>query len=456
MSGERWVVHPADGLQGAVRVPGDKSITHRAVMLASISEGCTAIEHAGTGADNLSTVSAMRALGVEITHDAPEHMTVQGVGLRGLRAPDAPIDCGNSGTTARLLSGLLAGAGVTAELVGDESLSSRPMRRVADPLVELGYDVSTSPTGRLPLRVAGTPRSGDDVPVRAVLRTASAQVKSCILLSGLYRDTITEVVEPAASRDHTERMFRALGVRCVSSAHYRDGAPEHVEAVAPWVRLHPTTSIRARDLRVPGDPSSAAFLAVAAALVGGEVTVREVGTNPTRAAFLSVMTRMGAAVSLRGRRVLSTGEPAADVAVSAAALKGTTIEGAEVPLVIDEIPVLCVLGAAASGRFEVRDAAELRVKESDRIALTAALLRSLGVEVEEREDGLSFDGLGRAGWPGFQADGAHDHRIALSAAVAALAATGPSEITGAECIGVSFPTFAETLAELGAKTEVLR
>jgi len=445
------IVHPADGLAGTVRVPGDKSVTHRAVMLASIATGVTEITNAGTGADNRSTMSAMAALGVPVHHDTADQVTVEGVGLRGLAAPDAPIDCGNSGTTTRLLAGLLAGANVEAELIGDASLSSRPMRRVSDPLGDLGYVVHTSDAGTLPMRVTGAPRTGDDIAVRAVLKTASAQVKSCILLSGLYRDTMTEVVEPAVSRDHTERMLRALGVRVESSAHYMDPRRSSEFETAPTVRLHAPERLVARPFEVPGDPSTAAFVVAAAALAGASVTIENVGTNPTRAAWLDVMKRMGVGASLRRRRMLTTGEPAADLAVRPGALTATTIRGGEVPLVIDEIPILCVLGAASTGRFEVHDARELRVKESDRIAETARILEALGCTVEVRDDGLSFDGLGEAAWDGFECSPADDHRIALSGIVAALAARTPSRIHDAECVAVSWPECVETFAALGAR-----
>lgn len=449
------IVHPAPGLSGTVSVPGDKSVTHRAMMLAAIATGTTEITNAGTGADNRSTMAAMAALGARVHHDTADRVTIEGAGLRGLVSPDEPLDCGNSGTTTRLLAGLLAGAEVEATLFGDESLSRRPMRRVADPLSDLGYRVDTSDAGTLPLHVTGAPRASDGGAVRAVLKTASAQVKSCILLSGLYRDTITEVVEPAVSRDHTERMLRAMGVRVESSPHYLDPRRARDIEAAPTVRLHPPETLAARPFEVPGDPSTAAFVVAAAALAGAEVTITDVGINPTRAAWLDVMKRMGVSASMRRRRQLTTGEPAADVHVRPGRLDATVIRGAEVPLVIDEIPVLCVLGAASQGRFEVHDAHELRVKESDRIAETARLLSSLGCDVDERDDGLSFNGLGSPDWDGFTCNPADDHRIALSAVVAALAARTPTTIEDAECIAVSWPECVETFAALGARFDAV-
>lgn len=445
-------------LAGTTRVPGDKSVTHRALLLAALCEGVTEIAHPGTGEDNLSTLKAIRALGAEATHDDEHHFTVRGRGLHGLAAPEEPIDCGNSGTTARLLAGLLAGANLPATLVGDASLSRRPMRRIAEPLNDLGYDVRTSEGGTLPLQIVPVDlpeASDDDAPngVRAVLDIASAQVKSAILLSGLFRPAGTEVVEPAVSRDHTERMLRALGVRCASSGHY--GRPmDHTDSErVPTVALHPPRqTLRARALEVPGDPSSAAFLLAAGLLTGGTVTVERMGTNPTRAAFVDVLARMGASVAYANRAILTSGEPVADVMVHGGALRATEIAGAEVPLVIDELPLLGVVAAAAAGRTEVRDARELRVKESDRIALTVALLRALGAEVEEFDDGFAV--TGRPDWSPVSFDAAGDHRIGMAAAVAGLRAAGTSEITGAECIAVSYPTFAETLVSLGAAVEV--
>jgi 3-phosphoshikimate 1-carboxyvinyltransferase len=323
---------------------------------------------------------------------------------------------------------------------------------VADPLNDLGYRVTVSDAGTLPLRIDGDVAPAPDAPpVRAVLRTASAQVKSCILLSGLFRATPTEVIEPAVSRDHTERIFRAFGLRCESSPHYLDPIGHSSSETAPWVRFAPGARLDWRVIEVPGDISSAAFLLVAGALTGEGVTIEGVGTNPTRREVLDVLERMGASVAQRRRRTLSSGEPVADLHVKPAPLRATRIAGAEIPLLIDEIPVLCVLGAAAAGRFEVRDAKELRVKESDRIETTAELLRSLGVGgIEVFDDGLAFDGLGAATWGDFAIDSHGDHRIALAAAVAGLAGRGEANIGNAGAIAVSYPQFEDTLRALGA------
>lgn len=451
-------VEPGVALEGSARVPGDKSVTHRALLFSSLAEGVTEIEHPGTGADNLSTLSAIQQLGVEASFDDAEHFTVRGVGLHGWVAPSEPIDCGNSGTTTRLLAGMLAGAGVEATLVGDASLTRRPMRRVSNPLSDLGYRVETSEAGTLPLRVLGHPADAgiedDPAPIRAVLQVASAQVKSCILLSGLWRTSSTEVVEPAASRDHTERMLRVFGVRVQSSGHYAQPAKWSDHDRLPTVVLDPPARpMRAHHLEVPGDPSSAAFLVAAAMLSEGDVVIERVGTNPTRTGWLDVLERMGASIVWTNRAALTSGEPAADLRVSAGQLSGVVIEGAEVPRVIDEIPLLAIVGAACSGRFVVRDAKELRVKESDRIDETVKVLRAMGVSVDVQEDGFSFEGLGGTGWGGIEADGADDHRIAMAAVVAALGASSPSTITGTECIAVSYPTFVATLNALGGRVE---
>lgn len=450
------VVRAAPQLAGTVNVPGDKSVTHRVILLAALARGTTEIHHPGTGADNLATLAAVRALGVEARLDDAEHMTVRGVGMNGLMAPTAPIDCMNSGTTARLLTGLLAGAGISATLTGDESLQRRPMRRVAAPLNDLGYSVTVSDAGTMPIQIHGhVAPSPDAPPVRAVLRTASAQVKSCILLSGLFRNSTTEVVEPAVSRDHTERILRAFGARCESSEHYLNPSAHADSAEVPWCRFTPGARLAWRRIEVPGDISSAAFLLAAGTMTGGGVVVTRVGTNPTRTAFLDVLARMGAPVSVRNRRLLSSNEPAADLVARRATLKATSVCGAEIPSLIDEIPVLCVLGAASTGRFVVRDAAELSVKESDRIATTAALLEALGVRVEMFEDGLAFDGLGGPVWGDFSIDSHGDHRIALAGAVAALAGTGVGQIRNAEAIGVSYPQFLETIQALGATASLV-
>jgi 3-phosphoshikimate 1-carboxyvinyltransferase len=446
---------------GRVRVPGDKSVTHRALLLAACCEGTTVISGAGAGEDNLSTAAALRALGVKVSFDTADIFTVESGGIASWRSPAEPIDCGNSGTTARLLAGLLAGAGVSARLTGDASLSKRPMERVAAPLSDLGFDVKTT-NGFLPLCIE--PMSGEvsPAPMRAVLRIASAQVKSCLLLAALAQGRELQVVEPAVSRDHTERMFRSLGVRLISTQHY--GRPlELAESErAPTVHLHAhRRPLRAQPMEIPGDSSSAAYWAVLSAITGSVVTVEGVGLNPTRAAWMDVLVRMGLRIDIRNRRVLSTGEPVADVTFAGAeeGLRATSISGAEIPLLIDEIPILSVAGAASVGRFSVHGAEELRVKESDRIDSTEALLNGLGIDVETRPDGFSFDGVGGARWgAGCALKSFGDHRLAMSSLVALLgsAAGGGGTIEDYECAAVSYPEFVSDLQGLGVQLDAGR
>jgi 3-phosphoshikimate 1-carboxyvinyltransferase len=445
-------IEPAAPLQAEVTVPGDKSVTHRSLLLAALCRGTTRILGAGQGEDNLATAGALRALGTRITIGEDGILQVE---AQGLRPCDEPLDCMNSGTTARLLTGVLAGLGVRATLVGDASLSRRPMRRVADPLRDLGFGVETI-DGRLPLHIRA--EGGEDSPagrqpVRVELRVASAQVKSAILLACWLRNRPVELVEPAVSRDHTERLLRALGVRCESSRHYADPLGHAERDTLPWVRIHGNQGAPAgRMLEVPGDISSAAFWWAAGLLTGGEVTVRGVGINPTRAALLRVLSDMGARVKLRNRRVLSTQEPVADVTVSAPeGLRAVTLEGAVIPLIIDEIPLLCLLGAAARGRMVVRDAEELRHKESDRVTSTAALLHAVGVKAEECPDGLAFEGLGRAEWPGPAVMAHGDHRLAMAGVVACMAASSPGTVDDPACMAVSYPGFLEALRGFGVK-----
>lgn len=438
-------------LRGELTIPGDKSVTHRAIMFASIANGDSVIRGGGDGADNYSTIKVMQALGVPIREEAGA-IHVKGVGLHGLKDPQGPLDCGNSGTTARVLLGLLAGAGVRATLIGDASLSGRPMARVADPLRDLGYTVDTTGDRQtMPIHTHNdTGNAKRDEPVRAVLNVASAQVKSCIMLSGLYRPEVTEVVEPAASRDHTERLLRAMGRRVESSVHYLDPVAHADAGTLPTTRLHPEGTLRGGALEVPGDFSSAAFVIAAALIAGEEIVIRNVNTNPTRIGMLHVLQRMGARITQKNRRVLTTGEPVADLAIQGGPLKSTTVGGAEIPLLVDEIPVLAVVAAMAEGVTEIRDAKELRVKESDRVVTTGNILRGMGVEVEELEDGLRVHGKGSTGWTGFRVDAEHDHRIAMAAAVAALGCTDDVIVDGSECINISYPSFSATMRALGA------
>lgn len=441
---------PARPLSGYVTVPGDKSIGHRALMFGALANGAVQVRGLSGGADNASTRTAMAALGVQVEEDGAL-VTVHGVGVDGLRAPSAAIDCGNSGTSMRLLCGLLAGQRFATTLTGDESLVKRPMRRVVDPITAMGGRITGVPGARAgdvypPLTIAAC--EGRLRAIEYRLPIASAQVKSAVLLAALYADGTTRVIEPGPTRDHTERMLAHMGAPIV----VREGGVIELD-VGGWDRR-----LEVSRFDVPGDPSSAAFL-VAAALVaaspseGAErVSVGDVCINPTRTGFLDALALMNARVELEARRD-EGGEPTADIAVSHGAaddLRGAVIEGELVVRAIDELPILAVVAARATGVTEFRDAAELRVKESDRIATTCAMLRAFGAEVDERPDGFTVHGMGDRPFLAATIDAAGDHRIAMSAAVAALRASGPVRIDDVANVATSFPTFAATLAELGA------
>ncbi|MCA1614730.1 MAG: 3-phosphoshikimate 1-carboxyvinyltransferase [Acidobacteria bacterium] len=450
------LIKPARRLRGRLRVPGDKSVSHRAAMLAALAEGRTRIENFSSSADCASTLEALRGLGVGVERDGSV-VVVEGVG-RGdgaprFRPPPAPLDCGNSGTTMRLLAGLLAAQPFASVLTGDESLSARPMRRVIDPLGRMGARVE-SVEGHAPLRVEGRRPLGA---IRYEMPVASAQVKSCVLLAGLGAEGRTEVVEPRAqTRDHTERMLRWFGVRVETrelageggAEGAREGSVEGPGRVV--VSLEGGARLTARDLTVPGDISSAAFpLAAAALLPGSELELESVGLNPTRAAVLETFRSLGLALEVTDAREESN-EPAGRIRVrSVGGLTPAThgagvIRGALVPQLIDELPALAVVGTRVEGGLEIREARELRVKESDRIAATVANLRAMGAEVEEFEDGLRVAGPVRLRGARLKSYG--DHRIAMAFAVAALSAEGETEIEGAEeCVAVSFPEFFQLL-----------
>ncbi len=454
---------PPTPLSGTCRVPGDKSLSHRALLLGALTDGATQgpvrVTGLGSGGDNRSTARILRRVGVRVERETPEGdgdapgdaVLVYGVGLDGLRAPSPagePLDCGNSGTTMRLLLGVLAGQPFEATLVGDASLSRRPMGRVLDPLAAMGMEILSAASSRglqhAPLTVRGhRPLRGLDYrsPV------ASAQVKSALLLAGLWAETPTTVREPGPSRDHTERMLTYLGCPV-------ETGPDGDASRGRWARLQPPPADRraldVRPLDVPGDLSSAAFLLAAAALVpGSRVTVEGVGTNPTRTGVLDALEAMGVEVQRARERVVA-GEPRADLTVSHAALGPFEIAGALSVRAIDELPLLATIAARADGVSRIRDAAELRVKESDRVAKTAALLRSFGVPVDEHPDGLTIYGdPARPLRPGdVDADG--DHRVAMCASILGLLAPPGTRIAGAGAIATSFPTFFETLEGLGA------
>jgi 3-phosphoshikimate 1-carboxyvinyltransferase len=409
------------GLRGVFTVPGDKSIAHRALLLGAIARGTTVIEGFGGGADNRATLAACRLLGIGAAgHGATLRLT--GGGWEGLHAAPATIDCQNSGTTMRLLAGVLAGRPFTSRLDGDPSLRRRPMRRVIEPLARMGAAiVAEGGEGRAPLRIDGHPLHGA---VHA-LTVASAQVKSALLLAGLQAQGETRVEEPARSRDHTERLLPHFGARVD-----RDGRALVVRG---------PQALTAATVTLPGDFSAAAFLIVAALLVpGSELRLADVGVNPTRTGLLDVLAAMGATVE-HEPAASTDAEPRATLVVRSAELHGVPIGGELLLRTIDEFPIVCIAAARAAGRTELRDAAELRVKESDRIATMAAMLRALGVDVEELPDGLAIEGP--ADLRGATIDPRGDHRVAMAAAVAGLVSRAPVTITGAECAEVSFPGF---------------
>jgi 3-phosphoshikimate 1-carboxyvinyltransferase len=444
-----WRVEPAGaaGLAGTVAVPGDKSIGHRAVLFAALTDGACPVRGLSGGEDNLRTVAALQALGVAIEPaDGGTAALVRGVGLRGLKRAAGALDCGNSGTSMRLLAGLLAAQSFPSTLTGDEYLQRRPMRRVVEPLERMGGRVSGRPGAKPgevlpPLHIA--PSTGRLAGIDYTLPVASAQVKSAVLLAALGAEGVTTVREPGPTRDHTERMLAALG------------AP--LTRPAPGVaRVDPAGwdgRLAAQPFVVPGDPSSSAFLIAAGVLAGGVagVRVRGVCVNPTRTGFLDALAAMGAAVRADDARD-EGGEPVADLAATRAdGLVGVELGGDLVVRAIDEVPVLAVVAACARGTTTVRDASELRVKESDRVATTVRMLRAFGVTAEERPDGLVVEGLAGRPLAAAVVDAAGDHRIAMAAAIAALCADGPSRIDDVANVATSFPTFAPLLRTLGAE-----
>nr|WP_059391702.1 MULTISPECIES: bifunctional prephenate dehydrogenase/3-phosphoshikimate 1-carboxyvinyltransferase [Pseudomonas] len=429
-----FLAKPGSSLAGRIRVPGDKSISHRSIMLGSLAEGTTEVEGFLEGEDALATLQAFRDMGVVI--EGPHHgrVTIHGVGLHGLKAPAGPLYMGNSGTSMRLLSGLLAAQPFDTTLTGDASLSKRPMNRVAKPLREMGAVIETGPEGRPPLSIKGGQRLTG---MAYEMPMASAQVKSCLLLAGLYAAGSTSVTEPAPTRDHTERMLRGFGY------------PVSVEGSTASVESgHKLTATR---IEVPADISSAAFFLVAASIAeGSELVLEHVGINPTRTGVIDILKLMGGDITLENQREVG-GEPVADIRVRAAKLKGIDIPEDLVPLAIDEFPVLFVAAACAEGRTVLRGAEELRVKESDRIQVMADGLIALGVKAEPTPDGIIIEGGGIGGGEVW----AHgDHRIAMSFSVASLRASAPIRIHDCANVATSFPNFLALAAEVGINVAV--
>lgn len=437
------VVHPLErDLSGTVAVPGDKSISHRLALLLPLAAGKSTLRDFLRSEDTLATLHAMGKLGprVRLGAGGEDEMYLEGSAGR-LRTPGEPLDLGNSGTGFRLMTGLLAGTTIEAVLTGDPSLRSRPMNRIRDPLLQMGANIEWcgDRPGYAPIRVRGRPLHG----MRYTLPVASAQVKSAILLAGLFAEGVTTVIEPIPTRDHTERVFRAMGIPLRV-----EGAEISLEGFGPN-----GPSLQGSAWRVPGDFSSSSFwLVAAAARSGARVTIRNVGLNPRRTALLDILARMGARIKARpsAGSDSSTWEPVGDVAVTGGELRGTRIGGVEIPNAIDELPALSVAGALAEGETRICDAAELRVKESDRIAAIAENLRRAGVEVKEYPDGLSVRGPARIeGGVEFVSRG--DHRVAMACAVLSLFGKRPSRIEDVACVATSYPGFWSDLEQLGGR-----
>lgn len=421
-------IRPVTSLKGTVNIPGDKSISHRAIMLGSLSQGRTEISNFLEGADCLSTIGCFREMGIEIERDG-SLVTVHGKGLHGLTSPKRTLDAGNSGTTTRLISGILSGSDIDCTLTGDASIRKRPMGRILEPLHRMGADISSvNNNDCAPLSIHGHRLHAIhyDSPV------ASAQVKSCVLLAGLFADGVTSVTEPVLSRNHSELMLQGFGARVTS-----EGTTASIE---------PEPTLTGQKLQVPGDISSAAYFIAAGLIVpNSEILIENVGINPTRDGILRVALDMGGDITQLNRRTVS-GEPVCDLLVRSSSLHGTTVSGEIIPTLIDEIPMIAVMAAYARGETVIRDAAELKVKETDRIMSVTTNLAAMGADVTPTEDGMVI----RGGAPlhGALIDSYLDHRIAMSFAVAALAADSPNDIRDAQSVDISYPGFFRDLEGL--------
>jgi 3-phosphoshikimate 1-carboxyvinyltransferase len=425
----KQIVRPARTISGSVEVPGDKSISHRYAILASLAEGASEITRFSAAADCRSTLDCFSQLGVKIDIQG-DRVRVSGLGLEGLRKPRGTLDAGNSGSTMRMLAGILSGQEFRSTLDGDASLRRRPMRRVMEPLAQMGARIHSRDGGFAPLKIEGTRLS----PIDYALPVPSAQVKSAVLLAGLFAEGVTSVTEPVRTRDHTELALAEFGAR--------------LEREGRTIRIHGRPRLKGRSLAVPGDLSSAVFfLAAAMVLPESSLVIQNVGLNPTRSAVLDVLGSMGAPVSLVSIRS-EHGELVGDVSVRHEPLKGGSIEGDVIAQLIDELPAIAVLGPYTEQGIEIRNAAELRVKESDRIAVLVENLRRMGAQVEELPDGLRVLGRSAGRLHGAQIEPHGDHRMAMAFAVAALGAEGETVIHDAECAAVSFPEFFPTLERL--------
>ncbi|MCP0913519.1 MULTISPECIES: 3-phosphoshikimate 1-carboxyvinyltransferase [Legionella] len=420
MNGYHFISHPVSSLKGDITIPGDKSISHRAIMLGAIAKGITTISGFLESGDCLATLRAFQAMGVRIEGPVSQRVVIHGVGKYGLRKPAAVIDCGNSGTTMRLLAGILAAQPFDSELTGDESLLKRPMERIARPLIKMGAVINTT-SGRPPISIQG----GQTLQgINYEMPEASAQVKSCLLLAGMYAQGETQVIEPGLTRDHTERMLTAFSY----PIQKQDNA----------IIINSASECQGTDVMVPGDISSAAFFIVAATLIpGAELFIRNVGINPTRTGIMQILQLMGADISLSNKRLCGE-ELVADLYVRHAPLEGIDIPAAMVPIAIDEFPVIFIAAACAKGQTLLHGARELRCKESDRIAAMANGLQQLGIEAQPLEDGIFIKG---GHLQGGEVDSCHDHRIAMAFAIAGAIANAPVKILNCANVATSFPTF---------------
>ena len=436
---KKETIQPAKAISGAVEPPGDKSISHRYAMLAGLAEGTSELRHFAAAVDCHSTLACMKALGAEVKVEK-DSVKVTGRGARGLKSSWRALDAGNSGTTMRLLAGILAGQEFTTKLTGDASLQKRPMKRIVGPLRQMGADIRARDDNFAPLEIHGTKLKS----IEYQMPMASAQVKSAVLLAGLFADGVTVVTEPARTRDHTELALEEFGAT--------------IEKHGKTTRIHPLPrgnssegKLLAKSLDVPGDLSSAVFFIAAASLFPeSSLLIHNVGLNPTRTCILDLFVSMGAAIQMPNLRS-AHGELVGDISVKGASLRGGVIEGEQIALLIDELPMLAALGPYTENGIEIRDAAELRVKESDRIAALAENLKHMGAKVEERPDGLRVEGRSAGKLHGAEIDPRGDHRIAMAFAVAGLAAEGPTIIRDADCAGVSYPTFFEDLKRVAER-----
>jgi 3-phosphoshikimate 1-carboxyvinyltransferase len=440
-----FLAHPGGHVNGPLRVPGDKSISHRSIMLGALADGKTVVDGFLEGEDAISTINCFRAMGVQIDGPINGHVEIHGVGIDGLKQPSVPLDCGNSGTSMRLLSGLIAGQAFSATMIGDVSLSKRPMERVAKPLRQMGADIQTTgEKGTPPITLnASKTGCGKLKGINYVMPVASAQVKSAVLLAGLYAEGETIVTEPAPTRDHTERMLSGFGYTV-----HRDGATAKLSGGGRLTACH---------IDVPADISSAAFFMVAASIAeNSEILLTHVGINPTRTGVIDILKLMGANIALENHREVG-GEPVADLRIKSAKLKGIEIPEHLVPLAIDEFPVLFVAAACAEGRTILTGAEELRVKESDRIQVMADGLIALGIKAEPTPDGIIIDGgqLGQGVTETVNIITHHDHRIAMSFAVASLRSLVPIHIRDVSSVATSFPNFFALATGAGMRLELV-